>query len=243
MKPISEFSPAFGTAILLIGPMGSGKTTLAARLFPKTYVCVTDQNLQSALTYLRKIKEDGNIIGFDTPAIGPDGKPLLANAIYDAMWKALTDASIDPTVETMVNDSLTFIEQIIKAKICGALKEENIKIEGYGQWTNVVMCWRALISGLRKSGKRQIFICHDQMEKDEQGICRFGPALDGRIANLLGCLVSDVWRCEVEEKLGKHTWMVRTLGNTSHALKNTFGLPAYLPQDELVKLVRATLTK
>lgn len=239
MQDINSFNPSLGTAILLMGPPGGGKTVLGCRLFPKTYVIVADLNFASGLRYLQKIKETSNIIGFDTVGVDEKGVKVPVAARYARMWKLLTEAVANPEVGTIFVDSITLVEDYIKAKICSASSEEYIRLEGFPQWGTYLITWKGIIYQLRESGKRVIFSAHEEHEMDKlSGIPKYKIMVDGKIQGKFGGLFSDVWRCEVVENLGKHSWQVRTLGDVRFDLKNNFDLPATLTSDDLVKRIR-----
>lgn len=240
MQPIASFNSNLGTAILLIGPPGGGKTVLGCRLFPSTYVYVADLNFESGKRYLEKIGETSNVIGLDIAGVDETGKRIPPNQRYDRMWKCLNEAVANKDVGCIFIDSVTLVEDIIKAKICGATQEVNIKLDGFPAWGSYLITWKGLITQLRESGKKLIMSAHEEFEMDKlAGFARYGVMVDGKIKGKFGGLFSDVWRCEVQENLGKHNWMVRTLGNASHELKSNFpNLPGILPADEVVKLVR-----
>lgn len=241
MKPISEFDSNLGTAVLLVGGAGAGKSVLGCSLFPKTYVNVTDLNFESAKRYLQKMGKLDNIVGYDTPAFDAAGKVIQPNLRYDIMFKQLSAASVDPLVETIFMDSATFVEDIIKAKICGAVNEAAIKLEGYPQWGSLLITWKGLVMQLRQSGKKIIMSAHEEKEKDNSDqIFKYGIAVDGQIKAKFPAFFSDVWRCEsVEGPVGKpQVYQVRTLSNARQEhLKNTYGLPALMSADELVKQI------
>lgn len=240
MQPIASFNSNLSTAILISGSAGGGKTSLAMRLFPRTYLFVADLNFESGLRYAKKINCLSNIVGFDTANPDENGKPVPASQRYDRMFRLVNAAISDPNIDVIVLDSATFIEDIIKAKICNAASDAAIKLEGFAQWGTLVMTWKGLIMQARQSGKKIILIVHETKEKDESDmIYKYQLAVDGSIRGKLPALFSDVWRCEVAESNGKHTWNVRTLGNIRQDyLKNTYGLPGVLTADELVKQVQ-----
>lgn len=245
MQPIATFNSNLGTAILLCGQAGAGKTALAMRLFPKSYIFIADLNFESGKRYLEKIGQLGNIIGYDTASPDENGKIVPPNARYDRMMKCLTAAIADPSVDAIILDSSTFIEDIIKGKICNATSEAAIKLNGFDQWGLLVTSWKSIIMQLRQSGKKLVMTSHETKEKDESDqIFKYQIAVDGSIRGKFPALFSDVWRCEVAESGGKHVWNCRTLSNVRQEhLKNTYGLPAVLLQDDLVKLVQAETAK
>jgi hypothetical protein len=129
---------------------------------------------------------------------------------------------------------------VIKAKICGAQNPASIKLSGFDQWGSLVLAWKSLIYQLRQSGKVLIMTAHEQKEQDESDqIYKYQVSVDGSIRSKLPALFSDVWRCEISEKLNVHTWNVRMLGNVrqEHLKRSSkfSHLPPVITQDELCK--------
>jgi hypothetical protein len=241
MQKISEFKDNLGTAILLTGGAGAGKTTLGMRLFPRTYVFVADLNFKSGLDYCKKIGCLENIVGFDTASPDESGKIVPANSRYQRMLDKIKSAIDSPEVDCIMLDSATFIEDVIKARICNASTDAAIKLSGYDQWGLLILTWKSLVMQMRQSGKKLIMTAHEQKEQDESdSIYKYQIAVDGQIRGKFPILFSDVWRCEVQEQNGTHTWNVRCLGNVRQEyLKNTYGFPGVLKADDLVKQVQA----
>lgn len=239
MQNISSFNSNLGTAILLVGGAGSGKTSLAMRLFPKSYVYVADLNFKSGIDYITKLGCASNIVGFDTSTPDENGKHVAPVARYARMMSKIPDG--DPAIDCIILDSATFIEDVIKARICNASSEAAIRLEGFKQWGELKLTWKSIIMELRQSGKKLIMTAHENKEKDESDqIFKYQIAVDGSIRGLFPALFSDVWRCEVQEANGKHTWNARCLSNVRQEhLKNTYGFPGLLSQDELVAKVHA----
>lgn len=240
MQPLENFNDNLGTAICLTGAAGAGKTSLAMRLFPRTYVFVADLNFSSGIRYLRERGELANVVGYDAAAVDENAKVVPVLMRYSRMLNKITEAQNSNKVDCIVLDSASFIEDIIKAKICNAQNEAAIKLSGFDQWGSLILVWKSLISQARQSGKKFIITAHETKEKDESdGIFKCSIALDGKIASKFPALFSDLWRCEIEERLGKHEWKVRTLSNSRQEhLKNTFGLPNLCSHDEVIKKVR-----
>jgi len=243
MQPLNQFNDNLGTAILVTGGAGVGKTSLALRLYPKTYVLVADLNFKSGVDYLKKIGKVDNVIGFDTVSPDETGKIIPPVARYPRMLEKLSAASVSPEVDCIVIDSATFVEDIIKARICGATDESKIKLSGYAQWGDLLITWKGIILQLRQSGKKLIMVVHEEKSKDESdGIYKYQIALDGAIADKMPALFSDVWRCEINERVesGKmqHVWEVRMLGNVrqEHLKRSSqfSDLPAVVSQNALV---------
>lgn len=242
MQNISSFNSNLGTAILLVGGAGSGKTSLAMSLFPKSYVFVADLNFESGKRYLDKKNLLSNIVGFDMATPDEKGTVVKTNQRYDRMLTLLTAATTDPSIDCIILDSATFIEDIIKAKICNAQNDAAIKLVGFEHWGALVMTWKSIIMQLRQSGKKLIMTAHEQKEKDESDqIYKYQIAVDGSIRGKFPAIFSDVWRTEVREDTGlkKHIWELRPLSNVRQDfLKNTYGFEGVLSQDDVVKRVK-----
>lgn len=242
MQTIDKFNSNLGTAILIVGGAGVGKTTLGMRLFKGTYVFVSDLNFQSGLDYLKKINALENVVGFDTASPDELGKPVPVSRQYDRMLNKLDEAMKHSGVNAILLDSAIFMEDVIKAKICGAQNPAAIKLSGYDQWGSLMLAWKSLIYQLRQSGKILVMTAHEQKEQDESdSIFKYQIAVDGGIRSKFPALFSDVWRCEIAESMNKHTWNVRMLGNVrqEHLKRSSrfSSLPAVLAQDELVKTI------
>src|SRR4051812_45441310 len=104
MQTLDSFNDSLGTAVLLLGPPGGGKSVLGCRLFPKTYVFVADLNFASAKRYLAKINAASNIVGFDTATVDDTGKKLIPQEWYPRMFKCLDAATKNPNIETIFID-------------------------------------------------------------------------------------------------------------------------------------------
>lgn len=242
MLDISEYNSNLGTAILITGGAGTGKTSMGLRLFRNVYCFVADPNFKSGVKYLEQLKLSGNIVGFNYAHIGEDKKELSVALRYAHMLKCLNDAEASPKVETIFLDSATFVEDIIKARICLAKDEGSIKLEGFAQWGQLMLYWKQLIMGLRTSGKKIIMSAHENKEQDESDkVYKYQIAVDGQIRSKFPAIFSDVIRCEINEpQINQPRRQVRPLGNTRFEyLKNTYGLNAVLDADEFVKIVQA----
>lgn len=246
MQPISSFNSNLGTAIGLVGQAGSGKTVLGMRLFPRTAVVVFDLNFQSGKRYLEKLGQLSNVVGFDTVTVDAQtGQVYSPNLWYDRFFKIIEAMTKDPSVDAIFVDGASGITESIIAKIVGATNPAAIQIvggkESFQKWGTVGVTWRGLISQLRTTGKKLLLAIHESKNQDESdSIWKYEFLIPGQTKDLLPNILSDVWRTEVVEKSpGQHEWRVRTLPDIRHEnLKNTYGLPAVLPADELVKKIQ-----
>lgn len=247
MQKIESYNPSLGTAMLLVGGAGVGKTSLGMRLVEGTYVFAADPNLQSGIDYLKKINKLSNIVGYDLPFLDDSGKPVVVAAQYQRMLEKLDAAIKDPKVKAILLESAMFIEDVFKAKICNAPNAAAIKLNGYDQWGTLVLVWKSMIYQLRQSGKILIMTAHEGKERDESdSVYKYQIAVDGSIREKLPAMFSDVWRCEIQENLGQHTWNVRMLGNArqEHLKRSSkfSDLKPIITQDELVTICKQRLS-
>lgn len=246
MQPPSSFNSNLGRAILLLGPPGGGKSVLGCRLFPKTYVYLTDLNFESAKTQLTKMNEFQNLVGIDIAGVDEKGVPRPLQQRYPHVIKSLDEAEKSPEVETIFIDSATFLAPIFMAKLTMATTIDTIKWdkERAGDYLRI---WQSLIDQLRTSGKRLIIAAHERIAEDRmEGKILYNQInLWGGLRDNIANMMSDVWRCEVHASTvlnGKSEYKVRVIGDIRNKLKNNFSWEeALLPQDEVVKRVRATL--
>lgn len=228
---------------MLVGAAGSGKSTLAAR-FPKPFFLSLDKNLRGpAAVMAGEGKTDAMYEdNFDTD---PTGKPIPDNLRYNRFAEVLSAVIQMPEAETIVIDNTTILSDYIIADI---LRQQNAKAMEIRHWGLYGSAWKQIIAKLRQCPKRVIIIAHERLEKDEiDGQLRFQIGLPGQTADSLPTLVTDVWRCEVEEKLvgneRKFIRQVRVIQSQRHMhLKSSSpGLPAVFPAS--TEMVNKILTQ
>jgi hypothetical protein len=216
---------------MLVGSAGSGKSTLAAR-FPAPFFLSLDKNLRGPAAVMSSegktdcMYEDN----FDTD---DKGQPIPDGLRYNRFAEVLRAAILMPEVKTIVIDNTTVLSDFI---INDILRQQNRKAMEIRDWGVYAAAWSSLIAKLRQCGKNIIIIVHEHIEKDElDGTLKYMLAVPGKSANLLPTHVTDVWRCEIEEKLVNNTRVqvrqVRVVQNQRHAhLKSsTPSLPAVFP--------------
>lgn len=227
MPSLDLYEPNLNTGILLQGPPGSSKTTLALQ-FPNPGIIDCDNNLGGPVRWLRKNNPDQipRII-YETVNIDDKGVLVEPRVRYDR-FKTLVKAMVaNPAVETIIIDSATYVSDYIQ----GDIQRQNSRKENEFQqsdWLAYLWAWKNLCTQLRSvKGKLFILTAHERPEKDEvSGVIKYFIALPGQIRDIIGGLFSDVWHMEAEEVAGKHEFVVRTMPNGRYSLKNSFpGMP------------------
>jgi hypothetical protein len=231
--------------LMLVGSAGSGKSTLAAR-FPAPFFLSLDKNLRGPAAVM--VSENKTDITYEDNFDKDDeGKAIPPGLQFKRFADVLAKACQDPYVKTIVLDNTTLLSDLIMNDI---LLQQGRKTPEIRDWGLYGAAWKQLLAKLRLCGKNVIVISHERLEKDElDGTLKYFLAVPGQTADLLPTLVTDVWRCEVEEQLvgreRKHVRQVRTIQSQRHAhLKaSTPSMPTVFPATtENVNKVLATLT-
>lgn len=174
---------------LFVGSPGAGKTSLALR-FPAPYVLDCDDNATPAVQYtgIKDFKYDIANKEDDLITLIPPEKR------FAACVKRLNAAAADPTIKTIIIDSLTaFIDIVIsEVKRRNGLKDDaTMRIQDWGDFANII---RHQIIALKASTKHVIFTAHFRVEKDESdNTWKYMIYMPGQTQFTMSGLFSNVW--------------------------------------------------
>lgn len=221
MQLSKDYKPNQSRGFLLLGQPGMGKTTTAITIGLKdVFIADIDNNLSGAHRFLKDVP-----FYFQIPTTWED------------MSKGIKEASSTSTVSTIIIDSFSKLSDLAMEEI---LRQQGRKAMQLQDWGVFLLMMKKLIAEMRSTKKLFIACAHIKPEKDEvSGIIRYFPALPGQIQHIIGALFSDVLLCEVEERNNKHTFQLRTMPSTFHALKNSLGLPPICSAEQVRDAIKA----
>lgn len=250
MQDASQYNPNSAFGLLIQGPPGSGKTSLALQ-FPKPYVADCDNNLSGAVRRLIRNGQKPNF-KYDTIDVLPDGKEVPVADRYKRLSDCLVAASKLPDTEcqTIIIDGVSKLDSYIVAEVGRQnpvvdkrpRKDGEMTIQDWGQH---LYMWRNFVTRMLAVPKMIIFTAHEEASDrpDLQGmlISVQGKKVQAQLAGMF----SDVWRCEVKDTVKstgrEYEWSVRTMQTASYQLKNSLGLPDTFKMDW--ETIRKALSK
>lgn len=227
-------------SLLLIGPPGGGKTTLALQ-FPDLLVIDCDSNLKGPETFLRKgVGKQPPLLpnltfAKETVNYTDEGKEVEPAERFDRLLKVLR-AARDSQFKTVVVDGLTMVGEFVKFRI---YKEQHrdMSMEARDWDKYKAYMWTMVVRLLKNLGRDTILTCHETIltkvnPKDFmiEEVIGFRPTVQGGIADYFSGFFTDAWR--LTSGVGPLQRLEITMETCktikSPHLKNSVGLPPEL---------------
>lgn len=200
MKDGTTFRPETAKAILLIGNSGSGKTNMAAEFPRPAFIDWGDANLSNAIA-----RHPNLVFKFGRVDEDASGKPVAPHLRWVRATELLGEAGRDPDVQTIVDDSLSMLETVLKDYLidAGAKSGEKLPaVAGERQmnmalWEPFQRLLRSRVITARSFGKTYIMTCHVKIDDNElTTVKEQRPMVAGAMASKLASLFTDYWMTE-----------------------------------------------
>lgn len=230
--------------ILLKGAPGSGKTWKAGQ-FPSPVIFNFDKNV-AGLRKLGDRSKDIKIIDptlkFDAAkkelVLNSEGKPirLKGRNVWDNFIDMLGIVFEDPSVKTIIIDSITTLQEFLMDKILGGESPDKaMQIQNYG---TLQRYWKLLGEELclnDELGKHIIMIAHEQGREDSSTgsvVLKYVLNMVGSMKESFDLYFTDVWRTWVKTSIGKPAQFMVSVQPTTHfSAKTSLELPAQFEWD------------
>ena len=225
--------------LLLKGVAGTGKTTKAA-YFPAPVIFNFDNNI----TGLRKLpKEVRDQVKIVNPRTNDKGETLKPENVWDNFVRQLEQVLIDPTIKTVILDSLTTLSEIILDKALGTgSPTKRIELQHWGDLNRYLKWLGDFLLCAQDLDKHVIFIAHEQMEKDEltQSII-WTLNLGGKLRTSYDLYFSDCWRCTTKQGNAGTEFWVRVMPGSNFSAKCSLTLPDQFKWEDQLKNIQEQL--
>lgn len=239
MNTLKTYKQDTKPAVLIIGPPGSGKTTMGC-CFPNPYVLELDNNIDGPFSFLTSLKMSPNV-RYDLPLIR-EGKLVPPAERYTRIGQCLNNAiKTDPGIETIVISSLTMLAQIAMDETFRVTKlndpktpsladipkdglffHESLKdntvdaaprIQDWGTYGRLL---NKFFTALRGCGKIIVCCAHVDVDYNEVDTSwRYFIKCPGNFKTEISGMFTDCWYTERESKLSKdgieHKFMITTV--------------------------------
>jgi len=226
MVTLKDYKPS-PPKILILGPMGTGKTLLATTLGPRALLLDLNNGLSSARKFKDKFTED---------RLQCDVKCCWDVTTPAAMWQKtlgyVTEFCRKPTHEVLVIDGLTDLAEAALGCIlqaAGKWDEANVDKIVQADWGNAIMLVRRMFYRLKIVAAAVVVLGHTKLVTigsgrdavDQERISIYGKNLGGDIE----ALMDEVWYTKVMGGGASKKFMLQTVTSGGVQSKTRLQLP------------------
>lgn len=208
------------TTLLLKGEPGSGKTFKSAH-WPRPVIFSFDNNLSG----LRRLSPERRAaIRVINPRLDDAGKKIDDTKIWDVFVQRLAACASDPTVGTIVIDSLTTMAEVLMDKILGTgAPSKKVEIQHWGDFARYLKWLGENLMCANDLDKHVVLIAHEQIDKEElTGRVKYLLNIGGQMKHGFDLYFTDCWRTYTKgNSTGGVDYWVRTLPTDYHSAKTS----------------------
>ncbi len=217
--------------LLLKGDSGSGKTFKAAQ-FPKPTIFNFDNNLSGLRKLPDEIRKDIRVIN---PRFGADGKPVDDLKVWTNFVEILGQVVSDPSVGTIIIDSLTTMAEVLMDKIVKTSDpSKSVEIQHWGEFSRYLKWLGEELLCANDLDKHIVIIAHEQILVEKiTGKVKYLLSIGGQTKSNFDLYFTDCWRVYTKPAQGGGVdYWIRTLPTEYHTGKTSLALPPDFKWDE-----------
>jgi len=235
MISLTQFKTTSKPAVLVIGPPGTGKTSLVTAVFPSPYIIEIDNNIEGVAKFLTDSKVDISKVHLDIPHLKPDGTLVPRQDRWRTMNKRMADALTKDNEESKGDFSKFKIQTIFLDSLTGLIeyaldevrrqqgraigdeekgtKDDPLQIQDWGAFGALLRHWFIKV----RSFNRYFAVSgHTVTDKDElAGFLKTFINCPGKFREEIAGLFTECWKTSIVKENNEWKRILTTVPTTS----------------------------